>query len=75
MEDRVWVFSNPKGTFPGVPDVIHQSISATLANNHRDLFIDIFLQFLGIQMLGLLKQLFQLLINIFCGFPKNPIET
>jgi len=75
MEDGVWVFLNSKGTFPGVPNLIHKPISTTLTNNQSDLFIDIFLQFLGIQILGLLKQLLQLLINPFRWFHQDAVKT
>ena len=48
MEKGVRVFSNPEGTFPGVPNLIHKPISATFAHDQSDLFVDIFLQLLGI---------------------------
>jgi hypothetical protein len=56
MEQRVRICSNPKRAFPGVANLIHEPISAALAHYQSDLFIDIFFQFLGVQMLDLLKQ-------------------
>ncbi len=75
MEDGVRVFPNSKGTLPGVPNVIYKPISAAFTDKHRDLFIDVFLQLLGIQMLRLIKQLPQLLIDVSCRLRKNPVET
>lgn len=75
MEDGVRVFPNSKGTLPGVPNVINKPISATFTNDHRDLFIDSFLQLLGIQILRLIKQFPQLLIDVSCGLRKDPVET
>jgi hypothetical protein len=75
MEKGVWIFSNPEGTFPRVLNFIHKPISTTFTNDQCDLFVDIFLQFPGIQALGLFKQLLQLLINPFDRFCKDPVKT
>jgi len=68
MEKRVRIGSNLKGTFPGVPDLTHEPISAAFTHDQGDLFIDIFLQLLGVQLPDLLKQTLQLFINSFHRF-------
>jgi len=56
MENGVRICSDSKRAFPRVPNLIHQAISAAFAHNQRDLFIDILLELLGVQMLNVLKQ-------------------
>jgi hypothetical protein len=75
MEKGVRICSNLKRTFPGMLNLTHKPIPATLTHDQGDLFIDIFLQLLGIHMLHLLKQVIQLLINVSWWLSKNPIET
>jgi hypothetical protein len=75
MEDGVWIFLNSERPFPRVLDLLHKSISTAFTNDQRDLFIDIFLQLLGVQMLGLLEQLLQLFIDPFRWFGKNAVKT
>jgi hypothetical protein len=75
MEDGVRVFPDSKGTLPGVPNVIYKPIPAAFTNNHRGLFVDVFLQLLGIQMLRLIKQIPQLPIDVSCRLRKDPVET
>jgi hypothetical protein len=68
MEKGVRICSDLKRTFPRVLNLTHKPISATLTHDQSDLFVDIFLQLLGIQMLDLFKQTLQLLINSFRWF-------
>jgi hypothetical protein len=60
MKDRVWILPNLERAFPRMLNLLYKPISATFTNNQCDLFVDIFLQLLGVNMLGLLKDLFQL---------------
>ena len=48
MEKGVRICSDLKRTFPGVLNLTHKPISATLTHDQSDLFVDIFLQLLGI---------------------------
>jgi len=68
MENGVGIGSNPKRTFPGVPNLIHQPIAAALAHNQGHLLVHIFLQFLGVRLFDFLEQAPQLLINSFARF-------
>jgi hypothetical protein len=68
MENGVRIGSDLEGTFPGVLNLIHEPISAAFAHDQGDLFVDVFLQLLGVQLSDLLKQAFQLLVNSFRRF-------
>ena len=74
MDKGVRVFSNSKGAFPRIPNLIHKPISATLAHDQSDLLVDIFLKLLGIRAFSLFEQFLQLLINSLRWFCKDAVK-
>jgi hypothetical protein len=48
MEKGVRICSNLERTFPRVLNLAHKPISAALAHDQSDLFINVFLQILGV---------------------------
>jgi len=48
MDEAIWIFPDPEGTFPRMLCFIHKAIPATLAQKESERFVNVLFQFLGI---------------------------
>jgi hypothetical protein len=75
MNEGPGPFTGPEGTFPGMLSFVHESITATLAENDRIFFKDLFLKLLGVGGLNLVHHPLQVMVNVLLPFQEDPIKV
>ena len=72
MKERALVA--PKGTFPGMAVLLHESVPAALAQKKSEFFVDSLFQLPGVRFLNFVENLSQLAIDSLLRFNKHSVK-
>ena len=68
-------FGQPKGAFPEVLRLLHESIAATFAERQRIFLKDLFFKHFRIGGLNLIDHPFQLMVDVRLSLQNHPIKV